>query len=91
MGGDSDPPAAGEIVYAAGSEIRTRRWVWRQSRSALVSADAENIFFPVDGFADRTLDGVEAATNFIAQYCRDSFGAMVSSGLVDAENRSFTA
>lgn len=30
-GGEAELPDPGEIVYASGQEVRTRRWTWRQS------------------------------------------------------------
>jgi DNA/RNA-binding domain of Phe-tRNA-synthetase-like protein len=91
MSGDADPPSPGEIVYVAGNDVRTRRWVWRQSRDALVGATASDVFFPVDGFASDTLDGVEAASSFLEQICSEQFGAAVSRGMVSAGNPGFTA
>lgn len=90
MSGEPDPPAPGEIVYAAGSVVRTRRWVWRQSRDALVGPDATDVFFPIDGFADQTLEAVEAACNFLAQSCTHYLGAEVTTGTVSAAQPAFT-
>ena len=84
MGGEEERPDAGEIVYAVGSDIRTRRWVWRQGRSGLVSADALDIFFPIDGFADETFDAVVAAQNYLAEVCAADLSAHVETAIVDA-------
>lgn len=78
----SEQPPAGEIVYAAGESVRTRRWVWRQSRHALVGSDATTLLFPVDGFADSTGPRVEAATEFLASMCRDQLSADVQLGII---------
>lgn len=76
-------PEENEVVYASGNEIRTRRWVWRQSRSALVKPDASRVFIPVDGFVDVTESRVEAATAFISSTLVEVFHAEVRSGRVD--------
>jgi DNA/RNA-binding domain of Phe-tRNA-synthetase-like protein len=80
-----EEPPAGEIVYAAGASIRTRRWVWRQSRDALVGPENTTLLFPVDGFADITLSRVEAATEFVANMCRTHLGADVTHGLISRD------
>lgn len=78
----------GEIVYAYRHQIRTRRWVWRQSRDALVDGDATWLFFPVDGFDPGTDSNVETATQFLAAACKDLLGATVSTGRVTSSARS---
>ncbi len=49
---ESEEVPPGEIVYADGLEVRTRRWVWRQGDKAKIEDDTSDIFFPIDGFAD---------------------------------------
>jgi DNA/RNA-binding domain of Phe-tRNA-synthetase-like protein len=49
---ESEDVPPGEIVYADGAEVRTRRWVWRQGDKAKIEPDSRDIFFPIDGFAD---------------------------------------
>lgn len=58
------PP--GEIVYADGAEVRTRRWVWRQGDKAKIEHDSRDIFFPIDGFADLNKAAVLAAREELA-------------------------
>ncbi|HET7035175.1 MAG TPA: phenylalanine--tRNA ligase beta subunit-related protein [Thermomicrobiaceae bacterium] len=60
-------PEPGEIVYASGGDIRTRRWVWRQSGTALVGPEARDILFPLDGFAPRTEEAVRRAAEELAE------------------------
>ncbi len=92
MGADeAEPVPPGEIVYVCGNDVRTRRWVWRQSQSALVQPESRNIFIPVDGFRDLTEISVSAATEFIAETCREAFGSTVTTGLVTKEHNQFNA
>ncbi len=56
-----ETPDDGEIVYVHAHDVRTRRWVWRQSRTGLISDDATNILFPIDGFAPQTDGAVREA------------------------------
>ena len=72
--GEPDAVPAGEPVYATGNAIRTRRWVWRQAENAMATPESRTIVFPVDGFADSTLERVEAATRELAELAAWSFG-----------------
>jgi DNA/RNA-binding domain of Phe-tRNA-synthetase-like protein len=83
-----ESPDPGEIVYASQHTIRTRRWVWRQSREALVGDEATWVFFPIDGFDPETISNVEAATLYLATACQDLLGATVSSGQITGSSRA---
>lgn len=87
--GHLEHPDAGEIVYAVGSDVRTRRWVWRQSRNALVTPGTASVFFPIDGFAESTSSAVTAATIFLAEALARWLGATVSTGIIDRDRPSF--
>ena len=90
MSGSNDPPAEGEIVYAVGSDIRTRRWVWRQGKTGLVSSAATDVFFPIDGFSDQTYDAVVAAQNYLAIAAGEELGARVLTAVVTRECPEFS-
>jgi DNA/RNA-binding domain of Phe-tRNA-synthetase-like protein len=62
-----ETPEDREIVYVHQHDVRTRRWVWRQSRTGLLSADATNILFPIDGFAPTTDGAVRKAAQRLAE------------------------
>ena len=80
------PP--GEPVYATGSDIRTRRWIWRQSEPAMVGPQSRTIVFPVDGFADTTDDEVAQATRELAQLVKATLGGVVTVGFADVGSPS---
>lgn len=42
----------GELIFTAGEEVQTRKWVWRQSELGKVTADTKNVFFQLAGFRD---------------------------------------
>ena len=77
----------GEVVYAAGSQIRTRRWTWRQSEHGKITPETKRVFFPIDGFTDINLAQVIAARDELARLAEEIFGCRVRTGLVDAKNR----
>ena len=65
------PP--GEPVYVSGAEVRTRRWVWRQSDVGRLTPQSAHILFPVDGFRGQT----DAAVLAAAQSLMDSLSTWV--------------
>ena len=81
---------AGEPVYATGSEVRTRRWVWRQSEAAKVTSGSRSLLFPVDGFKGETDQAVRTAVGELAELAQQYFGseAKVSTAFVDAGSPS---
>lgn len=85
-GGSFEEPDPGEVVYASGSDIRTRRWTWRQSRDGLVTAQSTRLFVPVDGFANMTLSRVEAAINFLEQMFTRHLDARTTSGVASRDD-----
>ena len=46
MDGEGESEILGEIVYAVGADIRTRRWVWRQGKNGLSRPRRSTSFIP---------------------------------------------
>jgi DNA/RNA-binding domain of Phe-tRNA-synthetase-like protein len=84
-----ETPDENEIVYASGTSVRTRRWVWRQSRSALVGDATTQVFIPIDGFDSATGAQVSSALRMLRNSFSEHLGASVTSGLVSAGQRDF--
>ena len=62
FGGEAEEtPDSGEVVYAVGHQVRTRRWTWRQSEHGKITPESTDIFFPIDGFTDFNRGQVLAA------------------------------
>lgn len=80
---DAEDVPPGEVVYASGATVRTRRWVWRQSEHGKITAATQDVFFPIDGFAGVTDQAVLAARDELASFLRRQ-GARVQTGWVDA-------
>jgi len=76
----------GEVVYAVGNQVRTRRWTWRQSEHGKITAETNHVFFPIDGFSDVNRDKVMAAQKELKELLQKFFGCEVISGFVDAEH-----
>ncbi len=88
--GENEPEIleAGELVYAAGSSIKTRKWIWRQSDLGKVTVASKNIFFPIDGFADYNSAAVLAARENLATALKEQLGGTITSYFLDKNNRS---
>lgn len=39
-----EKPDVGEVIYAVGNEVRTRRWTWRQSDLGKITPSTKNVF-----------------------------------------------
>ena len=78
----------GEIVYASGSSIRTRRWIWRQMPAGLTSKDSKNLVFPIDGFTDN-VETIFAARDALASKLQLFFGCNTMVGLIQRDSPSF--
>ncbi len=90
--GDGEPeaPEPGEIVYAHAQEIRTRRWVWRQSRLGLVTPETRRVFVPIDAFRGITDAAALEAAAWLAQHVRAWWDARIVQGIVDRDRPSFS-
>lgn len=78
-----------EVVYAAGNEVRTRRWAWRQSELGKITPETTYVFFPIDGFKGFNDKEVEKAAEELKELIKDYFGCKVVSGHVDRDNPVF--
>lgn len=89
-GDNAEELPSGEPVYASGKDIRTRRWVWRQSEKAMATPESRTMVFPIDGFTDETAERIEAATRELALLVKAALGGDVSYGYVSAERTSLS-
>ncbi|MGG2468263.1 MAG: B3/B4 domain-containing protein [Paraclostridium dentum] len=80
---------AGELIYSAGDNVRTRRWIWRQSEQGKITNESKNIFFPIDGFADRNYESVISARDELASLLKEVFSCDVKVGFIDKNNTEF--
>lgn len=83
-------PDPGELVYAVGRQVRTRRWTWRQSEHGKIGPDTSFVFFPIDGFAGVNDDRVRAAADQLEALLREHFGCQTLKDFVDREHPAMT-
>ncbi len=87
FGGDAEEtPDSGEVVYAVGHQVRTRRWTWRQSEHGKITPASTDIFFPIDGFTDLNREQVLAAREELQALVKQIFGCEAAVGFVDADH-----
>jgi len=86
---ETEKPDVGELVYVSGNEIRTRKWIWRQSEVGKITEKTESILFPIDGFSDINKVQVMQAKEELAQLLKELFGCEVTSGFIDKDHPSF--
>lgn len=84
-----EKPDTGEVVYAVGNEVRTRRWAWRQSDYGKITPDTSYVFFPIDGFKGINEKEVELAVQELAKELKEIFDCEVVSGHVEANKPEF--
>jgi DNA/RNA-binding domain of Phe-tRNA-synthetase-like protein len=90
--GSTEPEAvdAGEIVYASGNVVRTRRWMWRQSEVGKITPQVRDVFFPIDGFRGINEDAVVKARDELACILESELGCSAARGFVDRDNPVFS-
>lgn len=79
----------GELIYSAGDNVRTRRWIWRQSEQGKITNESKNIFFPIDGFTNKNYDSVMSARDELASLLKEVFSCDVNVGFIDKNNTEF--
>ena len=88
-GTETEKPDPGEVVYVSGTEVRTRRWTWRQSEIGKISEETSDVLFPIDGFVGVNEAAVRAAMEEFAVLLQEIFGTGAELGFVDKEHTTF--
>lgn len=89
--GETEPetPDSGEILYVNGDQVKTRRWIWRQSEFGKVTDKSKNLFFPLDGFEPINGEATKIAQNELAELLEKYFHITPIVGWVNQENPVF--
>jgi DNA/RNA-binding domain of Phe-tRNA-synthetase-like protein len=90
-GGPPETPPAGEVVLAAGNEVLTRRWTWRQAAGTRIHPHTSRIFMNVDGLAPAgnrdVADAMRMAIDLVQSHCG---GVVLHSTILNAAQPEFT-
>lgn len=81
-------PLPGEIIFAEGSTVLTRRWTWRQASHTLTRLDTRAIEFNVDGLPPVPATEVEQACAEIAGLAARFCGGRTRTCLLSEQNPS---
>ena len=81
-GTETEKPDPGEVVYVSGTEVRTRRWTWRQSEIGKISEETSDVLFHIDGFVGVNEAAVRAAMEEFAVLLQEIFGTGAELGLL---------
>ena len=76
----------GEILYVSGHQVKTRRWIWRQSEFGKITNQSQNIFFPLDGFEDINGSETKEARDELASLLEHHFRVTPFVGWVNKAN-----
>jgi DNA/RNA-binding domain of Phe-tRNA-synthetase-like protein len=90
-GGPPELPPAGEVVLAAGNQVLTRRWTWRQAAGTRIHPHTSRIFMNVDGLAPAGNQDVKNAMSMAVDLVRSHCGGVVvHSTILDSAQPEFT-
>lgn len=71
---EEEHPEAGEIIFAEGDTVLTRRWTWRQANHTLLTLDTRAVEFNVDGLAPVSRDDVKTVCGEIVDLVQEFCG-----------------
>ena len=87
-GAPREPVEPGEVVYASGNKVRTRRWTWRQGVEGLMTEETSHVLFIIDGF-DSNLDRIMECRAELAELLQRCFCGTVKCGLINKDCMEF--
>ena len=79
-------PNIGEIIFAEGNTVLTRRWTWRQSKYTLILPETTAVEFNVDALPPVTDEEVEQICGEIAALVTKYCGGRISYGILSKDN-----
>ena len=81
-------PEEGEIIYASNTEVKTRRWTWRQGENSKVDETIKNAFIPLDGFTENKENILKLQEEF--SNILTNMGVECTLGFIDKDHNTFT-
>lgn len=81
---ETEHPLPGEIVFAEGNVVLTRRWSWRQGVHTLTLPESTSIEFNVDGLPPVTSGEVESVCGEVVELVSRFCGGTFETGLLSA-------
>jgi DNA/RNA-binding domain of Phe-tRNA-synthetase-like protein len=81
-GSPAEQPAPGEIVFAHGQEVLTRRWTWRQAAGTQTLPDTRQVLVNIDGLPPASEAEVRTALQTVTALAQQFCGARVRASQV---------
>lgn len=81
---DFEPVEAGELVFASGQVVQTRKWIWRQSELGKTTVDSTRLFFQLVGFQEDSQQSLQKGMLEIEQLIVQRFQGRCKKYIVDA-------
>jgi DNA/RNA-binding domain of Phe-tRNA-synthetase-like protein len=85
-----EAPEVGEIIFAEGDTVLTRRWTWRQAKYTLLTPETTSVEFNVDGLPPTSLDHVLAACREIEELVLSVCGGTAHQHLLTQDSPSLS-
>ena len=73
----------GELVFASGNVVQTRKWVWRQSELGKMTLDTKDVFFQLVGFDDSPGSPLIHALDALEEVLRTKSGGVSTRYIVN--------
>jgi DNA/RNA-binding domain of Phe-tRNA-synthetase-like protein len=83
-------PVPGEIIFAEGEQVLTRRWVWRQGTATLIQPDTTAVEVNVDGLPPVPVAEVKDACREIAALVERFCGGRTRWEILSAQHPSMS-
>ena len=83
-------PVPGEIIFAEGDQVLTRRWVWRQGTATLIQPDTTAVEVNVDGLPPVTVAEVEETCREVATLIERFCGGRTRWEILSAQHPSMS-
>ncbi|MBI4731228.1 MAG: cytoplasmic protein [Chloroflexi bacterium] len=80
-------PLPGEVIFAEGNTVLTRRWTWRQGNHTLTLPETTAIEFNVDGLPPLPVSEVEQACTEVMDLVRKFCGGRVRAEMLSEKNQ----
>ena len=84
---DAEKVDSNELVYAVSNDVRTRRWIWRQSEHGKIIESSKNIIFPIDAFVNVNDDKAIKARDELSDLLLKFFNCKIKTGIIDLKNQ----
>jgi DNA/RNA-binding domain of Phe-tRNA-synthetase-like protein len=78
-------PLKGEVIFAEGNTVLTRRWTWRQGNRTLTLPETTAVEFNVDGMPPTSPEEVKNACQETIEMVKQFCGGKFTSGLLSKE------